>query len=140
VRGQSASVPSGPPRRRTRADERPPAPWGRFPLVELCVLAALVIGVAGFITGGRRGGVMLVTAASLGSLAGLELSVREHFAGYRSHTTVLAGAAAIVVMAVLFFTRVPHGIMLAVGVAIFGTAVYTLRELFKRRSGGFGFR
>ena len=31
---------------------------------------------------------------ALGSLAGLELSAREHFAGYRSHTMLLAGSAA----------------------------------------------
>ena len=35
---------------------------------------------------------MLAAAAALGSLAGLEISLREHLAGYRSHTTVLAAA------------------------------------------------
>jgi len=39
----------------------------------------------------------------LGSLAGLELSIREHFAGYRSHTTLLAGVAAFVAVVVTFF-------------------------------------
>jgi hypothetical protein len=120
--------------------ERPPAPWGKFPLVELCVLVALVIGVAGFIVGGRRGGIMLGAAGALGSLAGLELSIREHFAGFRSHSTVLAGAAGVAAMAVLFFSRAPYGLMLAVGAIVFGGAFYALRELFKRRSGGWGFR
>jgi hypothetical protein len=125
---------------RRRRGERPPAPWGSFPLVELCVLLALIIGVAGFVTGGNRGGVMLAAAAALGSLAGLEISLREHLAGYRSHTTVLAAAPTVLVMGVLFFTQAPRWTMLAAGAIVFVTAYYLLRELFKRRSGGFGFR
>ena len=101
---------------------------------------ALVIGVAGFITGGRRGGVMLAAAAALGSLAGLEISIREHLAGYHSHTTLLAAAPAVLTMGILFFARAPRWAMLAAGAFVFVTAYYLLRELFKRRSGGFGFR
>jgi hypothetical protein len=125
---------------RRRTGERPPAPWGSFPLVELCVLLALIIGVAGFITGGRKGGVMLAAAAVLGSLAGLELAIREHFAGYRSHTTVLAAAPGVLTMGALFFAGAPRWAMLGAGVFVFVTALYLLRELFKRRSGGYGFR
>ncbi len=72
----------------TPGSERPPAPWGSFPLAELTVLvgiAMLVIGLAG--QNPTAIGVGLV----LGALGGLEVSVREHFAGYRSHTTLLAG-------------------------------------------------
>jgi hypothetical protein len=108
--------------------------------MELSVLVALGLGVGGFVVGGRRGGIMLACAAALGSLAGLEISIREHFAGYRSHTTVLAAAPAVVTMAVLFFTRAPRGAMLGAGVAVFWIAFLLLREAFKRRSGGFGFR
>src|SRR5256714_15132488 len=87
---------AGPARRRGRPtiDERPPAPWGKFPLVELVVLAALILLPLSFVVGGARGRVMLTGALVLGSLAGLELSIREHFAGYRSHTALLAGAPA----------------------------------------------
>jgi hypothetical protein len=68
------------------------------------------------------------------------VAIREHFAGYRSHTTVLAGMPAIVGMAVLFFGGVPQGIVLATGAAVFATAFWAMRDLFKRRSGGFGFK
>ena len=44
-----------PPRRRQIEDERPPAPWGSFPLVELVVLVALVMLVVGFFVDGARG-------------------------------------------------------------------------------------
>jgi hypothetical protein len=108
--------------------------------MELAVLVALALGVGGFVVGGRRGGIMLACAAALGSLAGLEISIREHFAGFRSHSTVLAAAPAVVTMAVLFFTRAPAGAMLGAGIVVFGIAFFLLREAFKRRSGGFGFR
>ncbi len=87
---------SGPP-------DRPPAPWGKFPLVELVVLLALVMLVAGFFVQGDRGITLIAAGVALGSLAGLELAIREHFAGYRSHTTVLAGAPAVLILGVGFF-------------------------------------
>jgi len=137
---------SAPARRRGRPtiDERPPAPWGKFPLVELVVLVALILLPLSFVVGGARGRVMLTGALVLGSLAGLELSIREHFAGYRSHTTLLAGAAAFASMAVLFIlggkSDVTRALMIPVGGVVFVTAFWLLREAFKRRSGGLGFR
>ena len=42
-----------------------------------------------------RGQALLGTGLVLASLAGLELSVREHFAGFRSHTALLTAAAGV---------------------------------------------
>jgi hypothetical protein len=77
----------------------------------------------------------------LGSLAGLELSVREHFAGYRSHTLLLAGATAVAVLAALFFGELlpPLG-RIAAAAAVFGIAAWWLTGAFQRRSGGYAFR
>jgi hypothetical protein len=109
--------------------------------VELCVLIAIVLGIVGIATWGERGRIMIACAAALGSLAGLELAIREHFAGYRSHSTVLAGGVAVAALAVMFFAGArTQFVMLVVGAAVFATAFFALRELFKRRSGGFGFR
>jgi hypothetical protein len=127
-------------RRRTRREEAPPAPWGRFPLVELCVLLALVLGVLGFVEGGRRGFVLLGCAMVLGSLAGLEVTIREHFAGYRSHSSVLAGAVAVAGGAALWLLHVPQVAILPIAVAFFAAAFFAFREVFRRRSGGYGFR
>jgi len=138
--------PSAPVRRRGRPtiDERPPAPWGKFPLVELVVLLALTLLPLSFVVGGSRGRVMLTGALVLGSLAGLELSIREHFAGYRSHSALLAGAAAFASMAVLFIlggkSDVTRALMIPIGGLVFIAAFWLLREAFKRRSGGLGFR
>lgn len=131
-------------RRGTR--ERPQAPWGAFPLAELVVLLALGLAVAGFLVRSERGTVMLVAGLVLGSLAGLELAAREHFAGYRSHTSLLSACAAFAAGAVLLIalpgsiTEVPMAIVAVGVIVVFGLAFWRLRLAFKRRSGGLGFR
>jgi hypothetical protein len=124
--------------RRRGHDERPPAPWGSFPLVEICVLVGIVMLVLGFIVQGQRGSLLIAVGLVLGSLAGLELSVREHFAGYRSHTVLLAGAASIAVLAGLFYLgpeELSPGIRFAAAAAVFAAAAWALTAAFRRRSG-----
>jgi hypothetical protein len=127
-------------RERRRRDELPKAPWAPFPLVELSVLAALIIGAIGFFSSGPRGAILLVCAAVLGSLAGLEITIREHFAGFKSHTTVLSGVPAIAGMALVFFTGGPRWLVIAVGIPVFVAAFWLLRIAFQRRSGGLSMR
>jgi hypothetical protein len=104
------------------------------------ILVGLVLLVVGFFLGNARGAVMIGAGITLASLAALELSIREHFAGYRSHTTVLAGIPAVLVLALGFFLGWPQVANLGAAVAVFAVAFYLLREAFKRRSGGVGFR
>jgi hypothetical protein len=108
------------------------------------VLLSIVLLIGGFLVQGGRGVTMIGAGIVLGSLAGLELSVREHFAGYRSHSTVLAGALAVLVIGAGFFLLPdgwqPPSLGLLVGAVIFAAAFYAFREAFKRRSGGAGFR
>jgi hypothetical protein len=127
-------------RRRRGRPDRPPSPWGSFPLVEIVILVALVLLIVGFFMGGTRGGMMLVAGVALGSLAALELTVREHFAGYRSHSSVLAGFVAVIVLGLGFVLGWPQVVKLGAGVAAFVLCFYLFREAFKRRSGGLGFR
>jgi hypothetical protein len=122
--------------RRAPGEERPPAPWGSFPLVELIVAVALVMLVVGFILGGTRGSALLGTGLVLGSLAGLELSVREHLAGYRSHTLLLAAAGAVATMlALAYLAKLSAGLSLAVAAAVFGALALLLTRLFRARTG-----
>jgi hypothetical protein len=120
-------------------DERPPAPWGSFPLVELVTLVALVLLVVGFfVVKGTQGGVMVGVGVVLGSLAGLELVIREHFGGYRSHSLLLGGVAATAVLAGLFYLApesFPVPARLAIGVAVFVGAAWGLSLAFQRRAG-----
>ena len=129
-----------PARRASRLEGVPPAPWGSFPLSELCVLLGVALVVIGLVTRGHRGPVALAAGLSLASLAGLEVAIREHFAGFRSHTLVLSAAPAVATVAILFFTGIPRGIELAIAVAVFLLAFRGLREVFRRRSGGAAFR
>jgi hypothetical protein len=80
---------------------------------------------------------MVVTGLAIGSVAGLEISIAEHFAGYRSHTLLLAGAAGIVVMVVLA-VGVPSlwlPIALGIAVAVAAACAAGLTRAFRRRSG-----
>jgi hypothetical protein len=132
------------PRRATK--EAPPAPWGSFPLTELVVLLALIFGVVGFIRFSTHSGkVMVVAAMCLGSLGGLEVSIREHFAGYRSHTTLLAASSAVASMILISVIAgkvglAILGLVVGIGVIVFVLAFWGLRQAFIRRSGGLGFR
>ena len=131
-------------RGRPTIDERPDAPWGNFPLVEIAVFLAIVCFVSGLVIGGSDGRILLTGALALGSLAGLEVSIREHFAGYRSHTTLLAAACAFAAMAITFFATgrgdLARLLLLPVAGIVFLATWWGLREAFKRRSGGLGFR
>lgn len=120
------------------ANERPPAPWGNFPLVELVVLSGILLLIAGFIVGTSKGFSMIVSGLILASLGGLELSVREHFAGFRSHTTLLAGAVALIVLGALFYLApgaMPPAARIAVAAAVFALIAWWLSSAFRKRTG-----
>ena len=123
-------------------DPRLPAPWGPFPLTELVVLLAIGLLIGAFVVRGERGRTMLAAGLLLGSLGGLEVSIREHFAGYRSHTTIFAAAAGVLTIVVV--TLIVHPIKLwivaLIALAIASITFYLAREAFKRRSGGVGFK
>jgi hypothetical protein len=125
------------PARRGPAD-RPQALWGDFPLSELVVLLALILLVVGFVTGRA---VTLGVGLGLGTLAGVELAAREHFAGYRSHNVVLAGAAGMTAFGLLFvLTSLSPAGCVAAGAIVFGGSAWLLVAAFRRRSGGASYR
>jgi hypothetical protein len=122
-------------------DERPPPPWGSFPLSELVILIGLVLILWGAFSG-RDGDERLAAGLVIASLGGGELALREHLAGYRSHSALIAGVAAFAAVTVvaLGLGPVELWVLLALGAAVFAATFYAMRELFKRRSGGLGFR
>jgi hypothetical protein len=126
--------------RRARLDELPPAPWAPFPLVELCVLLGLILLGIGLFAGGDRAIVFVLCGVALSSLAGLEQAIREHFAGFRSHTSLLSGACAIATLAGLTALGLDRPLALAAGVALFAAVFGLFRRAFLRRSGGLSFR
>src|SRR4051794_29126909 len=159
-----ASSPTAPPPARAAVEERPPRPapaapapprtatyksrredapqpaWAPFPLTELCILLAIVLMGLGFFSDGDRRGVLLGGGFVLVTLSAGELAVREHFAGYRSHSSLLAGICAILAAIPVWLLPVPQELVAAAGVLAFVVGLLGFRRAFMRRSGGVGFR
>ena len=86
ARRERASRTRPPPRPgRPSSDQRPRAPWGSFPLSELVILLGIVLILWGAVSG-KDGEQRLFAGLVIASLGGGELALREHMAGYRSHT------------------------------------------------------
>jgi CHASE2 domain-containing sensor protein len=135
-----------PAARRTARDERPQAPWGSFPLTELTIFVGLVMLVIGFASGGPSGALTIAVGIALAALGGLELTIREHFAGYRSHSVLLALACAVLCAALIYalalavFGSVVPLVPVAVGAVVFVPALLAMRNAFRRASGGLSYR
>src|SRR3954454_6032897 len=129
-------APTPVPRPARLTDERPKAPWHPVPLIELSVLVGIVLIVIGFIKSDTsQGRIALVFGFALTSLAGLDTAVREHFAGSRSHSTLLAGFPAIVAAAALACAGVAPPVLLVLAVVVFGAAFWGFRNAFRKHSG-----
>ena len=78
---------------------------------------------------------------ALAGLGGLEVAIREHLAGYRSHTTLLAGGVFVVVVGAALLRRradpgdQPRGRRRRLPVSFL-----VLRRAFQRASGGLSFK
>lgn len=133
------SAPATPKTRRVNnPDERPPAPWGNFPLAELVIFAGIVCLIVGLVGQAQTAIGVGVVLAGLG---GLEVALREHFGGYRSHTTLLAGAVFVLAVGLVYYVADQIlAVALGVGAVAFAIAFYLARRAFQRASGGLSFR
>jgi len=119
-------------------DERPPAPWGNAPLAELVILAGIVSLAIGVIGGNPT---LIGVGVVCAGLGGLEVAIREHFAGYRSHTTLLAGAAFVLTTGLVYYVANQIlAVALAIGALAFAIVFYLARRAFQRASGGLSYR
>jgi hypothetical protein len=122
------------PRRRANPlgayGERPSSPFGGLPVSELAILAGAVALVVGVI---RHSGAALIIGLALCVLGVTEVTAREHFSGYRSHTVLLAAVPAVVAEFVITLTVGPPRIrvLLLVPVAgVFALCAWLLRRRF----------
>jgi lysylphosphatidylglycerol synthetase-like protein (DUF2156 family) len=124
--------------RAPKEDQRPDAPWGKAPLAELAILAGIVCLVIGVLGAHET---LIGVGVVLAAVGGGEVALREHFAGYRSHSTMIAGFVFVVVVGVLFYSV---GLVLAyalpIGAICFAVTFYLARRAFQRASGGLSFR
>ena len=119
-------------------DQRPPAPWGNAPLAELVILAGIVSLAIGAIGGSPTA---IGVGVALAGLGGLEVAIREHFAGWRSHTTLLAGAAFVFTTGLIFYAADQIlAVALAVGAVAFAITFYLARRAFQKASGGLSYK
>lgn len=129
---------SRPAKRVTAPDERPPAPWGKAPLAELVILAG-IISLAIGVFGGSPTAIALGVA--LAGLGGMEVAIREHLAGYRSHTTLLAGFAFVLTTGLVFYAAgTILAVALGIGALAFALVFYLARRAFQRASGGLSYK
>lgn len=131
------AAPVARPPRRERQGERPHPPWYPLPLSELLILVGAIATVIGL---GRGEGGHAVVIAGIGAVAlgTIEVTLREHLGGYRSHTLILALLPAValhtcVILLLATFTRVPRAVqlgLLPLDVGVFALCFKLLRARF----------
>jgi hypothetical protein len=117
-------------RRTGREGERPPGPFGDVPVSEIAILIGAIGLVIGFVQGG---GPVLIVGVVIVVLAVVEFTAREHFTGFRSHTTLLAAVPAVAVaslVAVIFGVPRQRGLLLAYAAPVFAVLFWLLRRKF----------
>jgi hypothetical protein len=111
--------------------ERPEGLFGGVPVSELAILAGGVAFVVGVVEGG---GPALYVGLIVLALGVIEITAREHFSGYRSHTTLLAAIPTVALEAVLVLTVGAgrnRSLLLVVVVPVFALLFYLLRRRFQ---------
>jgi hypothetical protein len=110
---------------------RPPSPFGGLPISEFAILAGGVALVVGIIRGGGPAVIVGIVVCALGVL---EVTAREHFSGYRSHTMLLAAFPAVgVEVATVAAVGEPHqrAFLLLFVVPVYALAFWLLRRRFE---------
>jgi hypothetical protein len=107
----------------------PPGRFGGVPVPEL----AIFVGAIGFVIGlvGRQP-VPLIVGLAVCALGVLEFTTREHFSGYRSHTTLLSAFPAVIVEAALVLAIRPSHplVVLPAVVPVYALSFWLLRRRF----------
>ena len=110
--------------------ERPPGPFGGMPVSEIAIFVGAIGLIVGLIQGGEAA---LITGIAVCTLGVVEITAREHFSGYRSHTILLSALPA-VAAEVAFVAIVgepnPRLLLLLVIVPVFSVTFWFLRKRF----------
>jgi len=117
---------------------RPKPPWAPFPLTEILLGLGLVLFAVGMLSGGGPRSTTLITiGVAILALTVVELCVREHLAGFRSHSLLLAillVAGLHTLVFVLVTERWRGPLALFVDLAVLGALVLILRSFFAARA------
>ncbi|MGA8721718.1 MAG: hypothetical protein WB557_27195, partial [Solirubrobacteraceae bacterium] len=104
--------------------------FGGLPVSEIAILAGAVALVVGII---NHGGPALIAGVVICLFGVVEVTTREHFSGYRSHTVLLAAIPAVAVEFLIALTVGPPAIralLLVPVAAVFALCAWFLRRRF----------
>jgi hypothetical protein len=118
--------------------ERPNAPWHPFPLSELLILVGIIGAVIAWSRGVQHGGTALLIASIACVMIGtIEVTLREHLSGFRSHAILLSvlpplALHSAVVLTTQSQTQVPRWLNVAL-LPIDGALFWLLFRLLRSR-------
>jgi hypothetical protein len=120
------------------AGDRPRPPWYPLPLSELLILVGAIGAVVGLRRGVSHGGPVLFAGLAAVMVGTIEVTLREHLGGYRSHALILALLPTIlfhsaIALGVAAFTRVPgwlNVVLVLLDVALFAFLYKLLRARY----------
>jgi hypothetical protein len=109
--------------------QRPTSPFGGLPVSEVAIFAGAIALLVGWL---EQSAVALVVGVLVCALGVIEVTAREHFSGYRSHSTLLAGIVAVAVETGLGIVVAPRNrlLLLIVVIPVFAAAFKLLRDRF----------
>jgi hypothetical protein len=111
--------------------DRPPGLFGGVPVSEIAIFAGLVAMIVWLIRGGTP---VLVAGLVVTTLGVLEVTAREHFSGYRSHTTLLAAIPAVAlgigVLSLIGDKRDRGPLLAVIAVPVYALLFWQLRKRF----------
>ncbi len=114
-----------------RVGERPRGLFGGVPVSEFAIFAGVVVGGVGLVTHGR---VTIIIGLVICAVGVTEVTGREHFAGYRSHTALLAAVPTVVLEAIIvgvFGDPSNRGWLLLIIVPVYALLFFPLRHRFR---------
>ncbi len=114
-----------------KVGERPPSPFGGLPVSEVAIFAGAVAFIIGLVQGGANPA--LIVGLIVVVLGVVEVTAREHFSGFRSHTTLLAGIPAVgvgIAIIALVGSHTTRQFLLVVVVLVFAGLFYAFRRSF----------
>jgi hypothetical protein len=114
---------------------RPKPIWAPFPLTELATLIGIVMFAVGFLMGGTGSGAGLIGAGSIILTVTIgEMCLREHLAGFKSHSLLLAFLPIIATHSFIYFVITDAWIgpvALFVDMSVFAVLVLVLHQKYR---------
>lgn len=114
-----------------RVGERPRGLFGGVPVSEVAIFAGVIVGGVGLVSHGR---VAIIIGLVICGLGVTEVTGREHFAGFRTHSALLAAVPTVVLEAIVvgvFGDPSNRAWLLLIMVPVYALLFFALRQRFR---------